>query len=225
MATVREQVKKLLSEIPPYVEVVAAAKGRTAEEIIEAIEGGIRIIGENYLQEAEKVYKVVGKVEGVQWHFIGHLQRNKVKKVVEMFDMIQTVDSYELAAEIDRRCKQINKIMPVLIEVNSGREVQKFGVFPEKVEELINAIAPLQNIRILGLMTMGPLTEDIKVLRECFKETKEIFNRLQSKTINNVVMKYLSMGMSNSYQLAIEEGANMIRIGTLLFGHRDERKN
>jgi pyridoxal phosphate enzyme (YggS family) len=218
---IAERVRKLLSEIPPYVEVVAAVKGRTAEEIIEAIEGGIKIIGENYVQEAERVYKAIGKAgEGVQWHFIGHLQKNKVKKAVEMFDVIQTVDSYELAAEIDKRCRQINKIMPVLVEVNSGREEQKFGVFPEDVECVVRSIAPLQNIKVVGLMTMGPLTDDIEVLRKCFIETREIYKYLQNKAIENVTMKYLSMGMSSSYRVAIEEGANMIRIGTLLFGPR-----
>jgi pyridoxal phosphate enzyme (YggS family) len=218
---IAERVRKLLSEIPPYVEVVAAVKGRTAEEIIEAIEGGIKIIGENYVQEAERVYKAIGKAgEGVQWHFIGHLQKNKVKKAVEMFDVIQTVDSYELAAEIDKRCRQINKIMPVLVEVNSGREEQKFGVFPEDVEHVVRSIAPLQNIKVVGLMTMGPLTDDIEVLRKCFIETREIYKYLQNKAIENVTMKYLSMGMSSSYRVAIEEGANMIRIGTLLFGPR-----
>ncbi|MDP2931250.1 MAG: alanine racemase, partial [Chloroflexota bacterium] len=117
---IEENVSQLLKELPEAVELVAAAKDRTPEEILEAVEAGVTIIGENYVQEAERVYRVIGR--RAKWHFIGHLQTNKVKKAVELFDMIETVDSVEIAGEIDKRCAQIGKIMPVLIELNSGRE-------------------------------------------------------------------------------------------------------
>ncbi|MCK4241345.1 MAG: YggS family pyridoxal phosphate-dependent enzyme, partial [Candidatus Atribacteria bacterium] len=151
---IKENVKKILDELPENVELVAAAKARTSEEIEEAIEAGIKIVGENYIQEAQRAWAVIGKK--VKWHFIGHLQKNKVKKAVKIFDMIETVDSYDLAQEINKRCSQISKMMPVLIEVNSGREKQKFGVFPEDVLNLIKEISDFSNIKVIGLMTMGP---------------------------------------------------------------------
>jgi len=123
---IRENVKKILDKLPENIELVAAAKTRTPEEIKEVIEAGVKIVGENYIQEAQKAFEIIGK--GVKWHFIGHLQKNKVKKSVKIFDMIETVDSYPLAHEINERCKQIDKIMPILIEINSGREKQKFGI-------------------------------------------------------------------------------------------------
>ncbi|MEJ2047953.1 MAG: alanine racemase, partial [Dehalococcoidia bacterium] len=137
--TIRENVKQILSELPPGVALVAAAKTRSPREIQEAVEAGIRVIGENYLQEAESAHQAVG--EKAKWHFIGHLQKNKVKKAVRLFDMIETVDSVEIAREISKRCAQIGKTMPVLIEINSGREVQKWGVLPEKAIELVREIS------------------------------------------------------------------------------------
>ena len=151
---IKQNVEQILIELPDGVELVAAAKARTPEEILQAVEAGIKIIGENYVQEAERAYTVAGK--RAQWHLIGHLQRNKVKKAVNIFDMIETVDSVEIAKEIDKRCAQIGKVMPVLIEINSGREKQKAGVFPEEAEELVREIANLPNIKLMGLMTMGP---------------------------------------------------------------------
>jgi len=219
---IRENVKKILSELPEGAQLVAAAKTRTAEEILEAIEGGIEIIGENYLQEAEDVFKIIDRK--AKWHFIGHLQKNKVKKVVEIFDLIETVDSSKIAREIDKRCKQINKVMPVLIEVNSGREEQKFGVFPEDAERLVREISPLPNIKIQGLMTMGPISGNPEDSRPYFQETKKVFQKLKNLNLPNMEMKHLSMGMTNSYQVAIEEGANIVRIGTKIFGEREYQR-
>jgi len=198
---------------------MAAAKTRSPEEILRAAQAGIKIVGENYVQEALAAFKVVG--HRVKWHFIGHLQRNKVKKAVEMLDMIETVDSPELAREIDKRCDQREKIMPVLIEINSGREKQKFGLFPEDVEDFIKEILVLKNIKIEGLMTMGPMFGDPEDARPYFIETKKLFDRIKTLNLPGVEMKYLSMGMTNSYQVAIEEGANIVRIGTKIFGPRD----
>ena len=216
---IEENVKIILQELPPGVELMAAAKARTPEEIMLAAQAGVKIVGENYVQEALEAFNVVG--HRVKWHFIGHLQRNKVKKAVEIFDMIETVDSSELSKEIDKRCGQREIIMPILIEVNSGREKQKFGVFPDDAEDFIKEISRLKNIKIEGLMTMGPMLGDPEEARPYFVETKKLFDRIKTLNPPGVEMKYLSMGMTNSYQVAIEEGANIVRIGTKIFGPRD----
>ncbi len=215
---IKENVEKILDELPEGVTLVAAAKTRTAEEISEAINAGIKVIGENYVQEAQNVFNVIGK--RARWHFIGHLQTNKVKKAVEIFDMVETVDSLKLAGEIDKRCAKIDKVMPVLIEVNSGREPQKAGALPEDVEKLIKEISAFHNIKIMGLMTMGPRFGNPEDSRPYFVETKKTFDRIKTLNIPGIEMKELSMGMTNSYHIAIEEGANMVRIGTKIFGER-----
>jgi pyridoxal phosphate enzyme (YggS family) len=216
--TIAENVRQILAELPAGVKLVAAAKTRSPQEILEAIEAGITIIGENYVQEAGNAYRVVGN--RVAWHFIGHLQRNKVKKAVELFDMIETVDSIEIAGEIDKKCQQIGKIMPVLVEINSGREAQKAGVQPENATELITGMATLNNIRVMGLMTMGTAKGGAEELRANFRETRRLFERLQSIVQPNLEIKYLSMGMTDSYKIALEEGANIVRIGSKIFGER-----
>jgi pyridoxal phosphate enzyme (YggS family) len=218
MTTISENVQRIMKELPAGVNLVAAAKTRTPDEIMQAIQAGVSIIGENYVQEAEQAYKIVGNL--AQWHFIGHLQKNKVKKAVVIFDMIETVDSLDIAREIDKRCAQIGKVMPILIEVNSGHEVQKSGVLPENVVSLAQSILKLSNIRLMGLMTMGPQVGDPEDSRPYFVTTRKVFEELKSLNIPNVEMKYLSMGMTNSYRVALQEGANMVRLGTLIFGER-----
>jgi pyridoxal phosphate enzyme (YggS family) len=215
---IKENVKTLLEELPDGVELVGAAKGRTAREIEEAIDAGLKIVGENYIQDTVLVQKSVNR--DVEWHFIGHLQRNKVKKAVGVFDMIESLDSLRLAEEIDKRCREIGKVMPVLVEVNSGREEQKFGVLPEDVEELVREVSSLPNVKIMGLMTMGPRFGNPEDSRPYFIKTREIFERLKQLDLPSVEMRYLSMGMTNSYRIALEEGANMVRIGTKIFGER-----
>ena len=212
---IKENVKKLLAELPGGVELVAAAKDRTAKEVLEAVAAGIKIVGENYVQEAEKNYSVIEN--RAKWHFIGHLQKNKVKKAVILFDMIQTVDSMEIAGEIDKRCARMGKVMPVLVEINSGREKQKSGVLPEDAEDLIKALSVLPGIKVMGLMTMGPRSGDPEESRPYFVTTRKIFERIKKLKLPNVEMRYLSMGMTNSYRIALEEGANMVRIGTKVF--------
>jgi len=216
---IEQNVSQILSELPAGVELVAAAKTRQPAEILEAAEAGVKIIGENYVQEAERAYETAGN--RVKWHFIGHLQKNKVKKAVRIFDMIETVDSSELAREINKRCSQIGKVMPILIEINSGREEHKTGVLPEEAEQLIREISAYQNIRVMGLMTMGPFTGDPEDSRPYFVETRKIFERIEQLQLPNVDMRYLSMGMTNSYKIAIEEGTNIVRIGSKIFGERD----
>jgi pyridoxal phosphate enzyme (YggS family) len=215
---IREQVKKLLEELPEGVLLVGAAKTRTPDEILEAIEAGLEIVGENYVQEAEKAFEKVG--HRAKWHMIGHLQTNKVRKAVAVFDMIETVSSMRVAEEIDKACAKAAKVMPVLIEINSGEEEQKSGVNPDEALNLIRAMSSLKNIRIMGLMTMGPFAGDPEESRRYFRRTKGIFDTLRAMDLPGVEMRYLSMGMSNSYKVALEEGANMVRIGTKLFGER-----
>ena len=216
---IKQNVSQILSELPDGVQLVAAAKTRQPEEVLEAVESGVKIVGENYVQEAERAHEVVGN--RAKWHFIGHLQKNKVKKAVRMFDVIETVDSVEIAREIDKRCSQIGKVMSVLIEVNSGREKQKSGISPEGVEQLVREISAFPNIRVMGLMTMGPRFGNPEDSRPYFVETKKIFEKIRKLNLPNVEMKYLSMGMTNSYKIAIEEGANIVRIGSKIFGERD----
>jgi hypothetical protein len=216
---IRERVQKILRELPPGVKLVGAAKTRTPEEILEAIDGGLEIVGENYVQEAQRAAAVIGAK--VRWHMIGHLQTNKVRKAVRVFDMIETVDSMKLAAEIDRCCEKIGKTMPVLVEINSGGEERKAGVLPEKSVELIREMAGIPRIKVMGLMTMGPVSEDPEDSRPYFRRTREIFEQLKLLNIPNTQMNCLSMGMSGTYRIALKEGANLIRIGALIFGERE----
>ncbi len=216
---IKENVKKILEELPEGVRLVGAAKTRTPEEIIEAIEAGLEIIGENYVQEADRAFQVIGN--RVRWHMIGYLQRNKAGKAVKIFDMIETVCSMKLAREIDKSCHKIGKIMPILIEINSGEESQKSGVIPDDAIPLIREMSTLRGITIMGLMTMGPFTGDPEDSRPYFQKTRALFEKLKEISIPGVEMKYLSMGTSNSYGVALEEGANLVRIGTKIFGERD----
>ena len=216
--SIAANVKAILSELPPGVELVAAAKTRTAAEILEAVEAGVKIIGENYVQEAAELFAAVGR--RARWHFIGHLQKNKAKKAVEIFDLIETVDSLDLGREIDKRAATAGRTMEVLVEVNSGREPQKAGVRPEEVEPLVRALATLPSLRVLGLMTMGPFEGDPEDSRPYFQETRKAFEALKVAAVPGVEMRHLSMGMTNSWRVAVEEGATMVRIGTALFGPR-----
>ena len=215
---IKENLKKILEELPEGVDLVAAAKTRTPDEVLAAIDAGLKIIGENYVQEAEKAFDAVGAK--VRWHMIGHLQSNKAKKAVKIFDMIETVDSMKLARAIDRACQNMGKVMQVLIEVNSGEEPQKAGVMPEDGISLVRDMSELKNIKIMGLMTMGPFAGDPEDARPYFQKTRKLFEEIEALNLPGVEMKYLSMGMSNSYRVALEEGANMVRIGTKLFGER-----
>jgi len=216
--SIKKSVKEIFQTLPKDVILVAASKTRSVEEVNEAIHRGVTIIGHNYVQEAEQMYPLVK--DSVKWHLIGHLQRNKAKKASQIFDMIETIDSYKIALAVNRYCEEMNKVMPVLIEMNSGRESNKTGILPENAESLIRKISSLKHIHIQGLMTMGPRFGNPEDSRPYFKKTKALFDHLSQSKIPHTEFKYLSMGMSNSYKIAIEEGANMVRIGTRLFGKR-----
>ncbi|MBU2103024.1 MAG: YggS family pyridoxal phosphate-dependent enzyme [Candidatus Omnitrophota bacterium] len=218
MSFIFDTTKKIVSQLPSGVSLVAATKTRVVAEIEEAIAAGVAAIGENYVQEAQEKFSVIGNK--VKWHLIGHLQKNKAKFAVKVFDMIETLDSVELAGALNKECKKINKIMPVLIEVNSACEPQKAGVLPDRVQDLLCGVACFGNIKVMGLMTMGPLMDEPEVMRPFFKKTKEIFDAIRADYPSNEEWKYLSMGMSDSYKIAIEEGANIVRVGTAIFGRR-----
>lgn len=216
---IMEAVERLLKTIPPDVTLVAAAKGRSIEEVEAAIQAGVEHVGHNYVQEAKPIIEALG--DRANWHMIGHLQRNKAAAAVRLFDMIETVDSVKLAEAIDLRCARLGKTIPVLVEVNSGRERTKTGVLPEELDDLVIGITKMKHIRLMGLMTMGPRFGDPEDARPFFKATREAFERLSALRLPNVSLRYLSMGMTNSYQVAIEEGANLLRIGTKIFGPRE----
>jgi len=228
MEAVRQNIEKLRLKIedaaqksgrsPEDIQIVAVTKTVQPETIQVAVDCGIKILGENRVQEAQKK---VGLVKGdVSWHMIGHLQKNKVKYAVKLFSMIQSVDSYELAVEIDKRAGMLGKVMDVLIQVNIGREKTKFGAEYEETPELIKRISTLEHVRIKGLMAIAPFREDPEDVRPFFRKMRELFLEIKSKNIKNVDMSFLSMGMTHDFHIAIEEGANMIRIGTGIFGPR-----
>ncbi len=215
--SISENVIKILQELPPGVRLLAATKSRTVGEILEAINAGVDLVGENYVQEALQKYEKIGNK--VEWHFIGHLQKNKVKKALQIFDVIETVDNVELAKEIDKRAKNMEKIAFVMIEINSAREPQKAGIMPEYALDLADKIYSLEYLRLIGVMTMGPVVDEPEDIRPYFRNTKEIFDELRY-IYGDEQIKYLSMGMTNTWRVAVEEGANIVRIGTGIFGPR-----
>lgn len=215
---IKENIEKIFEQLPPTVKLVAASKERTVDEIKEAISAGVKIIGENYIKEARHKFELIGKA--VSWHLIGHLQSNKAKQAVKIFDLIETLDSLELASVLDKESKKINKLMPVLIEVNSASEPQKQGVLPENTESFLEALKVFSNLKPMGLMTMGPWLDDPDEMRPYFKKTKQLFDKIKSDCSSGLDWQYLSMGMSSSWRVAIDEGANIVRIGTAIFGER-----
>jgi pyridoxal phosphate enzyme (YggS family) len=217
--SIEHRVRQLKATLPVGIDLVAAAKTRTFEEAQAAIDAGVGIIGHNYVQEAQAMIEQLGH-DAATWTMIGHLQRNKVKAAVQLFDSIQTVDSLRLAEAIDRECQQAGRTMQILIEVNADREPQKSGLIPEDVADLIRKVSRLEAIQVCGLMTMGPQVRNPEQLRPIFRETKKLFDQIASEEIPGVEMTVLSMGMSDSYWVAIEEGATMIRLGTTIFGPR-----
>ena len=221
--SIKENYQRIRAEVPEHVTIVLAAKTRTVEEVIEAINAGATHIGENYVQEAEAMYAALGeRLNEVEWHLIGALQKNKINKALPIFDVFQTVDSLEKAKAIDTRVARLGKVLPVYIEVNIGSEDSKAGMPPEyeAIEQLVREVASLEHLRLEGIMTMGVFSPDPEESRPYFRQAKKIFDQLSSLDIPNVSLNTLSMGMSDSYQVAIEEGSNMIRLGTVVFGAR-----
>ena len=228
--SIRERVAHVLGRVARAAErsgrkgeeirLIAVGKTKPAELIGEAIEAGLAVFGENYVQEAE------GKISAypqAEWHFIGKLQRNKVKKAVSLFSWIQTVDSLSLLMEISRRAGEAGKVLPVLAEVNLAGEASKAGMEPEALSELIEASPGLPGISLRGLMAIPPWTEDPEESRPYFIRLRELLAECVSRGGAGEHMTELSMGMSNDFEVAIEEGATMVRVGTAIFGSRVRR--
>ena len=204
---------------PGEIALVAVGKTQPIAAIREAVQYGAGIIGENYIQEARDKYDALGDLE-VRWHFIGHLQSNKAKYAVCMFDLIHSVDSVKLARELDKQAAKIAKRQDILIQVNISGEVTKWGAAGDEAEALIQQIAALENLRILGLMTMPPYFDAPDKARPYFAALRRLAERVNDKGMAGVTMSELSMGMTGDFEAAIEEGATLVRIGTAIFGAR-----
>ena len=207
---------------PSEVTLIAVSKTKPNATLMEAYQAGTRIFGENKVQE------LVGKIEAlpsdIEWHMIGHLQRNKVKYIAGKVAMIHSVDSFRLAEEINIQAKKRGIIIPILIEVNIGEENSKFGVLAEDTPELVRQAAELDGISIKGLMTIAPYVVDPEENRPLFHKIKDLSLDIEREKLDNVSMHVLSMGMTNDYEVAVEEGATMVRVGTAIFGERDYNK-
>ena len=200
------------------ITLVAVTKTVDADRINEAVRAGVRVVGENRVQEARDKFTLVEK--GVDWHLIGHLQTNKAKYVPEIFSMVHSVDSVELANELERRCEAAGKVMEALVEVNVSHEESKFGIEPDCAADFLRTVSSCQHIKFGGIMTVAPASEDPELVRPVFADTRRLFEDLKRLKISNVDLVHLSMGMSSDYEVAIEEGATMVRIGSALFGRR-----
>lgn len=200
------------------IELVAITKTVDVEQINEAIEAGIRVVGENRVQEAWRKFQEVG--EKVHWHMVGHLQTNKVKRVLQFADMIHSVDSVYLAREIQTQAKKLDRTIEILIQVNTSGEESKFGLEPEATIGAIEEVSTLPNLKIKGLMTIGAFLPNPEDVRPCFKLLHDLKDRVNERGITSVEIGTLSMGMTNDYEIAIEEGSTMVRVGTAIFGER-----
>lgn len=198
---------RLREAIPAGVTIVAVSKGRSIEEIKEAVAAGITDIGENKVQEALLKYR---ELPTIKWHMVGHLQANKVKDAVKIFDLIQSVDSLHLAQEIDKQALKINKIQDILIEIKTSPEETKFGLKPEEAIPAIKEIAKLKNINIKGLMTIAPIVDDPEKTRPYFRLLRDLRDEINKFQI-------FSMGMTDDFKIAVEEGATMVRLGRAIF--------
>lgn len=200
------------------IELVAITKTVDVEQINEAIEAGIRVVGENRVQEAWRKYQEVG--EKAHWHMVGHLQTNKVKRVLQFAEMIHSVDSVYLAREIQTQAKKLDRTIEILIQVNTSGEESKFGLEPEATIGAIEEVSTLPNLKIKGIMTIGAFLPNPEDVRPCFKLLNDLKDRVNERGITSVEIGTLSMGMTNDYEIAIEEGSTMVRVGTAIFGER-----
>jgi len=218
MLDIGKNVSFVLSSIPSNVELVLVTKTISLENIKKALSYGIKNIGENKVQEALTKYDSL-KDYAIKWHLIGNLQKNKVNKAVKIFDLIQSVDSVDLAYCINEKSKQINKIQDILIQINISKEESKNGFYEDAFEDL-SKISKMNNINVKGLMTIAKNTDDENILRKTFSDLRNLKNKINDKNIFPNKLEILSMGMSNDYKIAIEEGSNMIRLGRAIFGER-----
>jgi hypothetical protein len=219
---VRERIRRrceTAGRSPDDITVVAVAKTFAPGLVREAVLAGVLDVGENYVQElAEKRDALAA--EAIRWHFIGHLQRNKVKILVPWVHMIHAVESVELAQEIDRRARSAGRVVDILIEVNTTGEQSKFGILPESAEMFVRSLDGLDGICVAGLMTMGPFLPDPEGSRPMFRQLRELRDAIARHEQRNATMRHLSMGMTGDFEVAIDEGATLLRIGTAIFGPR-----
>lgn len=209
-----------LQRDPDSIKIVAVSKSHPPEIIELAIKAGVNVFGENYAQELKDKhqYLVESGVKIPEWHFIGHLQSNKVKYIAPFVSMIHSVDSVGLAEEISKQAEKNNRTIDILLQVNTSGEYSKFGCQPEKLIELFDSVARIKNLNVLGLMTIGTFSDNENIIRTEFKLLRELRNNInKTKGVN---LSHLSMGMSHDYEIAIEEGATIVRIGTAIFGER-----
>ena len=215
LAQIQADIQKYAPE-PSSVTLVGASKNRTAEEIDAAVAAGLKIIGENRVQEAKDKFPALASP--VQKHFIGHLQRNKVKVALEFFDLIESVDSLRLAEKINQEAEKMNRQIPIFIEVNISEDPAKHGIPPEETENFIQTLQKMPNLTVQGLMTIGKLTERPEDRRPYFREFYQLHQQIQQNLA--IKLPFLSMGMSQDYQIALEESSNLIRLGTAIWGPR-----
>ncbi|MBI5328125.1 MAG: YggS family pyridoxal phosphate-dependent enzyme [Deltaproteobacteria bacterium] len=222
IAMVRERIERATRHVgrePREITLVAAVKTIDIKRIQEVVKAGIKTMGENYVQEAKKKIENIRGGKDVIWHFIGHLQKNKAKDAVKLFDMIETIDSIGLAKELNKRAE---KKLDVLIQVNLSKEKTKGGVTENEALGLSREIAKLDNLSLKGLMTIPPYFEHPEMSRPYFTELRRLAEKIRRENLPNVIMKDLSMGMSHDFEVAIEEGATIIRVGTAIFGEREK---
>ncbi|ESE29668.1 pyridoxal phosphate enzyme, YggS family [Eubacterium brachy ATCC 33089] len=216
---IEKNLEEITDTLPSNVTLVAVTKTHGTEEINKAIDWGVTDIGENKVQEILEKYP---HVKPVRWHLIGHLQTNKVKQIIDKVHLIHSVDSMKLAGEINKRAGQVGKTVNVLIQINSAGEESKFGIETEETEMMVKQILDeCENIKICGLMCIAPFDEDPDNVREYFRVVKEQYDELAKIDHENLEFKYLSMGMSHDYRVAVSEGSNMVRIGSAIFGRRN----
>jgi pyridoxal phosphate enzyme (YggS family) len=225
-----QQIRKVIAEAAlksgrpeSSIRLMAVTKTVDDDRLLEAISEGVEVIGENYVQEAKRKIEKLGK--RIEWHLIGHLQTNKAKYAVHLFDMIHSLDRFELAVELDRRARMAGLIMKVLIEVNVAAEETKSGVPLAEALDLVRAIAPHKNLSIQGLMTMPPWFDDPEEVRPCFRAMRDLRDQMIAEKIPGVEMRELSMGMTEDYRIAVEEGATIVRIGRGIFGERSGKNH
>lgn len=203
---------------PAEVRLVAVSKTVEAERVLQAIEAGVKILGENYVQEAQEKIEALG--HETAWHFIGHLQTNKARVATRLFDLIHSVDRLPLAQELNRQALQQGKVLPVLLQVNLSGETTKFGARDIEIFQMAEKLSAMEGISVKGLMTMPPYFDDPQSSRPYFIELRRLSEKLAVQNIPGIVMEELSMGMSNDFEVAIEEGATLVRVGTAIFGPR-----
>ena len=221
LARIGERIEKAAISAgtrPESIRLIAVSKTKPIELIQEAISAGLTDFGENRVQETVEKYDVFG--DRVHWHLIGHLQTNKAKHAARVCHMVQSVDSLELGQELDRRVHTLNRVLPILVQVKTSNEETKFGVEPDRVSDLIEQLASLSSLSVQGLMTIPAFTPDPEDARPSFQLLRALKDRVAGMRLPGVDLRYLSMGMTQDFDIAIQEGANMVRVGTALFGAR-----